>query len=326
MDVFGGVKGDAKETVNPFAIDRQKALSEVALSIDMFEGRRVRKKSVLQSMREGTFGEEEKSIHWEYNKQNETNFDIILSWGQKEISRVKNLTRKEARIALNGLRVFYDTINVADPDFTHPDICHCFNITAAKYKLEKVEVPKKLDRNLHRHPFAGVMGDLRDFKNNLLAKEVLKAQELVNFTQEFLEIVELPFRKREPKYRISSTPLAKPTFEDLTSHYDVKFIFANKLIQSENNVPVHRAKVAIASLRGWLKKIDVETPNLADENLNLCYEALKSKTKPTLEVVKDERLLSMEDGGSSFWSDNKHNWIKGHIDRSGNFIPPDWTD
>ena len=99
------------------------------------------------------------------------------------------------------------------------------------------------------------MGDLRDFKNNLLAKEVLKAQELVNFTQEFLEIVELPFRKREPKYRISSTPLAKPTFEDLTSHYDVKFIFANKLIQSENNVPVHRAKVAIASLRGWLKKM-----------------------------------------------------------------------
>ena len=55
MDVFGGVKGDAKETVNPFAIDRQKALSEVALSIDMFEGRRVRKKSVLQSMRRGNF-------------------------------------------------------------------------------------------------------------------------------------------------------------------------------------------------------------------------------------------------------------------------------
>ena len=158
-------------------------------------------------MREGTFGEEEKSIHWEFNKQNETNFDIILSWGQKEISRVKNLTRKEARIALNGLRVFYDTINAADPDFTHPDICKCFNITAKKYKLDPVEVPKKLDRNLHRHPFAGVIGDLRDFKNNLLAKEVLKVQELVHFTQDFLEIVDLPSRKREPKYRISSTPL-----------------------------------------------------------------------------------------------------------------------
>ena len=84
--------------------------------------------------------------------------------------------------------------------------------------------------------------------------------------------------------------------------------------------------MAIASLRGWLKKIDVESPNLSDATLKKCYEALKAKSKPVLEVVKDERLLSMEDGGSSFWSETKHNWVKGHVDRNGNFIPPDWTE
>ena len=62
VDVFGGVKGDEKATINPFAIDRENALKQLRLAIDVFEGRRVKKKSILQSMRDGTYGEEEKKI------------------------------------------------------------------------------------------------------------------------------------------------------------------------------------------------------------------------------------------------------------------------
>ena len=325
VDVFGGVKGDEKATVNPFAIDRENALKQLRLAIDVFEGRRVKKKSILQSMRDGTYGEEEKLANWEYNKVDEKKFDIILRWSSQEIQRVKNLERKEARIALNGLKVFYETINTNEPDFSHPDIAKCFNITARKHNLKLVLEPKELNREIHRHPFAGVIGDLRDLKNNLLAKEVMLALEEVDLALGLLEVVDLPHRKRDPKFRLDKTKLISPTFNEIFTHYDLQFLFADKIIQKEENVPVHRAKVAMASLRGWLKKIDVEMPNLKDETLKICYEALKIKTKPSLNFEKDKRLLAMDDGGTSFWSDKQHRWIKGYFNKNGEFVPPDWA-
>ena len=51
-------------------------------------------------------------------------------------------------------------------------------------------------------------------------------------------------------------------------------------------------------------------PNLKDETLKICYEALKIKTKPSLNFEKDKRLLAMDDGGTSFWSDKQHRWIR----------------
>ena len=62
VDVFGGVKGDEKATINPFAIDRENALKQLRLAIDVFEGRRVKKKSILQSMRDGTYGSRRKNL------------------------------------------------------------------------------------------------------------------------------------------------------------------------------------------------------------------------------------------------------------------------
>ena len=325
MDIFGGVKGDERTAFNPFGIEKEEALKQLRYSIDIFEGRRTKKKSILQSMRDGSFGEKEKLANWEYNKVNEAKYDVILCWSGQEIQRVKNLDRKEARIALNGLKVFYETININDPDFSHPDIAKCFNITAKKYSFNEVAEPKKLNRELHRHPFAGIIGDLRDLKNNLLAKEVVKSLEIVDISLGLLEVVNLPHRKREAKYRIDKTVFINPTNPKLITHFDLTFVFADKLIQSEENVPVHRAKVAMSSLRGWLKKIDVEAPNLRDETLLVCYEALKAKTKPLEAFEKDKRLLAIEDGGTSFWSEKQHKWIKGHFNRKGDFVPPDWT-
>lgn len=325
MDVFGGVKGDERTAINPFGVEREEALKELRNSINIFEGRRTKKKSILQSMRDGSFGEKEKLSNWEYNQVNETRYDVILCWSGQEIQRVKNLDKKEARIALNGLKAFYETININDPDFSHPDIAKCFNITARKYGFDEVTEPKVLNRELHRHPFAGIIGDLRDLKNNLLAKEVLKAIEIVDLSMGLLEVIDLPDRKREPKYRIKKTVFIAPTIPELFTHFDLTFIFAEHLVQSEENVPVHRAKVALSSLRGWLKKIDVEDPDLRDETLLVCYEALKAKTKPLESSVKDKRLLAIDDGGTSFWSAKQHRWIKGFFNKKGEFVPPDET-
>ena len=84
VDVFGGVKGDEKTTINAFAIDRENAIQQLRLAIDIFEGRRVKKKSILQSMRDGTYGEQEKLANWEYNKVDEKKFDRVSRRNRKK--------------------------------------------------------------------------------------------------------------------------------------------------------------------------------------------------------------------------------------------------
>ena len=42
-------------------------------------------------------------------------------------------------------------------------------------------------------------------------------------------------------------------------------------------------------------------------------------------LVVDDRLLPMEEGGSSFWSSERHCWVTGHFDKTGKFMPPDWA-
>ena len=61
-DPLGGIKGDEIKKSNPFAVDRLNALKELDTSIDWIEGRKRKSdKSVLQRMRDGTWGQEEKS-------------------------------------------------------------------------------------------------------------------------------------------------------------------------------------------------------------------------------------------------------------------------
>ena len=60
-DPLGGVKGDDLKTTNPFSVDRKRALSDINSSIDWIEGRKRKSdKTVLQRMRDGTWGKEEK--------------------------------------------------------------------------------------------------------------------------------------------------------------------------------------------------------------------------------------------------------------------------
>ena len=96
------------------------------------------------------------------------------------------------------------------------------------------------------------------------------------------------------------------------------------LRNNTNNDTLPRAKIAVASLRGWLRSIDPESPNLTDYNINKCYRATKERTKPCRYGRVDNRLLPMDEGGSSFWSSERHCWITGHFTRDGDFMPPDW--
>ena len=80
-DPFGGVRGDAVKDTNPFAIDKMTALKDINFSIDQIEGRRIKKKSILEQMRDGTWGVEEQIPNWEPAEDQEfENYHVMLRW------------------------------------------------------------------------------------------------------------------------------------------------------------------------------------------------------------------------------------------------------
>ena len=105
---LGGIKGDEIKKFKPFAVDRLNALKELDTSIDWIESRKRKSdKTVLQRMRDGTWGQEEKIPNWEPSADSEFNgVDVILRWAGKEITRVRNISKKEAKVALSGVKAF----------------------------------------------------------------------------------------------------------------------------------------------------------------------------------------------------------------------------
>jgi len=79
-DPLSGVKGDDLKTINPFSVDRKTALIDINLSIDWMEGRKKKSdKTVLQRMRDGTLGKEEKIPNREPSADSEFDgFDVVL--------------------------------------------------------------------------------------------------------------------------------------------------------------------------------------------------------------------------------------------------------
>ena len=105
-DPIGGVKGDDLKTTNPFSMDRKTALIDINLSIDWMEGRKRKSdKTVLQRMRDGTLGKDEKIPNWEPSADSEFDgFVVVSRWAGKKISRERNVSKKEAKIALVGIK------------------------------------------------------------------------------------------------------------------------------------------------------------------------------------------------------------------------------
>ena len=77
-------------------------------------------------------------------------------------------------------------------------------------------------------------------------------------------------------------------------------------------------------MRGWLRSIDAEKPDLSDKTVNQSYEATKLRTRPRRYMKVELKLLPMDEGGTSFWSDKLHCWVTGYFENKGVFIPPDW--
>ena len=80
-DPFGGVHGESESTApSPFRIDKDEALKEIQKSLDIWDEKKVVKKSFLQSLREGRNKEKvlDKAPHWSYSKKSKEYVDIHL--------------------------------------------------------------------------------------------------------------------------------------------------------------------------------------------------------------------------------------------------------
>ena len=321
-DPFGGVSGELESnSPSPFKIDKDEAIKQIQKSLELWDQKKVKKKSFLQRLREKNKSDDNiKAPHWEYSKKSRDYVNIHLLWSRKIIRSLSNVPVKQVRVALNGLQAFYSQISSIKPDLSNPDILSCYNSTALNYNLPTKDITLKNDIEVDiLDPFAGIQGEDLDVIFNNLSKDKSKAINELDYSIEHFDQIDLINTKKEKKF------LKKPknysfSYKTSTDYFNIYLYWAGKLIKSVENVSKQRARVALVSLRGFIKSINTQDPDLKDPTIRLIYDASIVKNKPKSKYTE---LLSIDQGGLSYWSYKTHRWVSGRFDRkSKKFIPP----
>ena len=327
-DPFGGVHGETESSApSPFKIDKEEALKEINRSMDIWDEKKVVKKSFLQNLRERKKKDDDKvkAPHWEYSKKSKEYINIHLIWSKKIIRTLANVPYKQVRVALNGLKAFYSQISSIKPDLTNPDVLLCYNQTAKNYGLpeKQINLKNQIDTEI-LDPFAGIHGEDLDVIFNSIAKDKKIALDELDFSVEYFDQLDVIKANKQIKFLKKNPKNFSYSYKTSTEYFDVFLYWAGKLIKSVKRVSKQRARVALVSLRGFIKSINTQRPDLNDPTILLMYEASKSKHKPKqTNKLKFKELLSIDDGGLSYWSDKTHRWIQGRFDKNKKiFIPP----
>ena len=321
-DPFGGVSGEFKSnSPSPFKIDKEEALKQIQKSLELWDQKKIKKKSFLQKLREKNKSDDNiKAPHWEYSKKSQDYVNIHLLWSRKILRSLSNVPVKQVRVALNGLKAFYSQISSVKPDLSNPDILSCYNSTALNYNLPIKSITLKNDIEVDiLDPFAGINGEDLDVIFNDISKDKSKVIKELNYSIEHFDQIDLMNAKKDRKF------LKKPknyslSYKTSTDYFNIYLYWAGKLIKSVENVSKQRARVALVSLRGFIKSISTQNPDLKDPTIKLIYDASIEKNKPK---SKYPELLPIEQGGYSYWSYKTHRWVSGRFDRkSKKFTPP----
>ena len=321
-DPFGGVSSELdSNSPSPFKIDKEEALKQIQKSLELWDKKKVKKKSFLQKLREKNKSDDIiRAPHWEYSKKSRDYVNIHLLWSKKIIRSLSNVPVKQVRVALNGLKAFYSQISSVKPDLSNPDILSCYNSTALNYDLPTKDITFKNDIEVDiLDPFSGIQGEDLDVIFNDLSKDKTKAINELDFSIEHFDQMDKLNTKKEKKF------LKKPknyslSYKTSTDYFNIYLYWGGQLIKSVEKVSKQRARVALVSLRGYIKSINTQNPDLNDPTIKLIYDASIAKNKPK---SKYKELLSIEDGGHSYWSYKTHRWVSGRFDRkSKKFVPP----
>ena len=315
-DPFGGVSGELESnSPSPFKIDKEEALKQIQKSLELWDQKKVKKKSFLQILREKTRSDDDHNIkapHWEYSKKSRDYVNIHLLWSKKIIRSLSNVPIKQVRVALNGLKAFYSQISSIKPDLANPDILSCYNSTALNYNLPTKDITLKNDIEVDiLDPFAGVNGKDLNIIFNDLSKDKLKAVNELNFSIEHFDQIDVNKLKKEKKL-IKKPKNYSLSYKTSTNYFNIYLYWAGTLIKSVERVSKQRARVALVSLRGFINSISTQNPDLNDPTVKLIYEATIKKNKPKSKYTE---LLSIDQGGHSYWSYKTHRWVSGRFDK-----------
>ena len=173
-DPFGGVSSELdSNSPSPFKIDKEEALKQIQKSLELWDKKKVKKKSFLQKLREKNKSDDNiKAPHWEYSKKSRDYVNIHLLWSKKIIRSLSNVPVKQVRVVLNGLKAFYSQISSVKPDLSNPDILSCYNSTALNYDLPTKDITLKNDIEVDiLDPFSGINGEDLDVIFNDISKD-----------------------------------------------------------------------------------------------------------------------------------------------------------
>ncbi len=338
-DPFGGIHGESKLSApTPFKIDKEEALNEINRSLDIWNKRKIIKKNFFMSLLEFKKKKEktEKPLHWEFSDSSKVSVNIHLLWSKKIIRTLKNIPIEKVKGALISLKTFYKKISSIKPDLSHPDILKCYNQTAKNYGLQekKVELKNQIDVEII-DPFGGVQVENDDIFFSSLYKDkkiilnsIEKDKEIalneLNFSLEYFDQLEKIEAKKQVSFLKKKPKNFSFSYKTSTNYFDVYLFWAGKLIKSIKKVTKKETRVALVSMRKFIKSLNTQRPDVYDSTVKMMYEASKYKYKPKrTSRLKHVELLSIDEGGMSYWSNKTHRWIKGRFDKNKNiFLAP----
>ncbi len=331
QDPFGGIKGREIESLSGFAIDKEEVLRELQYSIDLLDEKKIVKKTFLEKLRQKNLGikeADERALFWNLMKGTDDEYaQVNLRWSNKNIRSIYGVPFKSIKVALNGLKAFYNQINVKKPNIDHPDVLEFYNLSQQNYpdlpKLTPNNENEITDDFLELDPFAGVRGVDIYKKFNDLKKDKDKTLLELDYSIEFLDQLELPKGRREKKFIKKHPKFLTFTFKTSEHYLNVHFWWIGTIVRTIKNVELGRARLALASLKKFVQDIDVEFPDLENEDINEIYMITKKKHRPgQLKNSKDE-IKPESEGGMSYWSTVTHRWVLPKLDKhTKKYIPP----
>lgn len=331
QDPFGGIKGREIESLSGFAIDKEEVLRELQYSIDLLDEKKIVKKTFLEKLRQKNLGikeADERALFWNLMKGTDDEYaQVNLRWSNKNIRSIYGVPFKSIKVALNGLKAFYNQINVKKPNIDHPDVLEFYKLSQQNYpdlpELTPNTENEIADDFVELDPFAGVRGVDIYKKFNDLKKDKDKTLIELDYSIEFLDQLELPKGRREKKFIKKHPKFLTFTFKTSEHYLDVHFWWVGSIVRTIKNVELGRARLALASLKKFVQDIDVEFPDLENKDINEIYLLTKKKHRPGQLKNSKIEIKPESEGGMSYWSTRSHRWVLPKLDKqTKNYIPP----
>ncbi len=320
-DPFGGIKGDQTfKSSSPFKIDKEQALKDIQNSIAKWKGKDKKKSSFFSKiLKIKDLQNDSKASHWEYSDTNRQLINIHLFWSGRKIKTLYEVPKKKVLKTLNKIKIFYKNISGIRPDISNQLILDCYNQTAKNYNLPKKKISFKDQIEVKSFdPFEGLEGKTKKILNNDLFKDKKIALKEINLS---IKIFNENFSKKKIDQNLRRKPKNfSQNFKTSPDHFEVYLYWGGILIREIKRVSQNKTKDALFSLKEFIENFDTQNPNLKDPLIKKMYLASKEKYRPK---NKKQKLLSINEGGMSYWSYKQHKWIMGKFDAKNNkFIPP----